>query len=405
VRQKEQEFLNLRFHTASANCSLPIPEDRLLFKETFMRKSRYSFVSLLFVLAFLAAGAVFFTTPTMAAPTDSPCNLTVNDAAKVLTTTQLANVTSSAKSLEAAARNSAVRVVTISKNPTNLAEFAYQQCGSLWHSNPSTLKPNMILLMVKPSTPGAQDGKSLAAAGSMYPELNSQNQNTLATMKPSLQKGDYAGGLIAGLHYMQQLAEVNSRPSSNADNSPAVTPQKTPADLTPLWIISGTIVALIVLATLAAFIIYQRRTKKGENAAKRVAQQDAKLMRTQAVNAVRELTDKMNDPTLQARIELVSQASTVNGEQLEQTYQALSADIMNLSIDLRNITTSASNPDDDKTVQEYQRIRTYFAPIVRQTDALQNVLTRLEHQLDEVERDPRVQLGTFSRQQRELGRP
>jgi uncharacterized membrane protein YgcG len=373
-------------------------------QETFMHKSRYSFVSLLFVLALLAAGAVLFTTPTMAAPADSPCNLTVNDAAKVLTTTQLANVTSAAKSLEASAPNSTVRVVIVSKNPTSLAELAYQQCGIFWYSNPSTLKPNMILLMVKPSTPGVQDGKSLVAAGSMYPELTSQTQNILATMNPSFQSGDYAGGLIAGLRYMQQLAQVNSQPSANPDNSPGVTPQK-PADLTPVWIISGTLVVLVGLAILASFIIYLRRTKKGENAAKRVAQQDAKLIRTQAVNAVRELTDKINDPTLQARIALASQANTVNAQILEQTYQALSTNVSNLSIDLRNITSSASNPDNDKTVQEYQRICSYFAPIVREADALQNMLTRLEHQLDEVERDPGVQLGTSARQQRELGHP
>jgi uncharacterized membrane protein YgcG len=374
-------------------------------QETFMQKGSYSFVSLLFILALLAAGAVFFTMPTMVASADSPCNLTVNDAAKVLTTAQLADVTSAAKSLEASALNSTVRVVTVSKNPSSLAELAYQQCGMFWHSSSSTLKPNMILLMVKPSTPGVQDGKSFVAAGSMYPELASQTQNILATMKPSFQNGDYAGGLIAGLRYMQQLEQVNSRTPSNADNAPGATPHK-PADLTPLWIILGAGVVLVGLVTLAAFIIYLRRTKKGEKEAKRVAQQDAKVMRTQAVNAIRELTDKMNDPTLQARIELASQASTANAQILEQTYQSLSANISSLSIDLRNITSSASNPEDnDKTVQEYQRICSYFAPIVREAGALQDRLTRLEHQLDEVERDPRVQLGTSSRQQGELGYP
>ncbi len=370
-----------------------------------MQKSRYSFVSLLFILALLAAGAVFFTIPTMAASADSPCNLTVNDAAKVLTTTQLANVTSAAKSLEASALNSTVRVVTVSKNPASLAELAYQQCGIFWYSSPSTLKPNMILLMVKPSTPGVQDGKSFVDAGSMYPELRSQTQNILATMKPSFQNADYAGGLIAGLRYMQQLAQVNSQPPSNADNAPGVTPPK-PVDLTPVWIISGAIIVLVGLATLAFFIIYLQRTKKGEKEAKRVAQQDAKLMRTQAVNAIRELTDKMNDPTLQARIELASQASAANAQILEQAFQSLSANVSNLSIELRNITASASNPEDnDKTVQEYQRICSYFAPLVREAGALQDTLTRLEHQLDEVERDPRVQLGASSGQYRELGHP
>ena len=89
--------------------SLPIPEDRLLFKETFMQKSIHSFVALHFLVAFLVAGAVFFTKPTIAAPAESPCNLTVNDAARVLTTTQLSAVTSAAKNLEASALNSAVR--------------------------------------------------------------------------------------------------------------------------------------------------------------------------------------------------------------------------------------------------------------------------------------------------------
>ena len=370
-----------------------------------MQKSRYSIVSLLFVLALLAAGAVFFTTPTMAASADSPCNLTVNDAAKVLTTTQLADVTSAAKSLEASAPNSSVRVVTVSKKTTDLAGLAYQQCGKLWYSSPSMLQSNMILLMVKPSTPGVQDGKSFVAAGSMYPELSSQTQNTLATMKPSFQNADYAGGLIAGLHYMQQLTQGNSRSPSNADNAPGVTSSK-PVDLTPVWIILGTLVVLGGLATLAFFIIYLQRTKKGEKEARRVAQQDAKLMRTQAVNAMRELTDKMNDPTLQARVELASQASTANAQILEQAYQSLSANVSNLSIELRNITASASNPEDnDKTVQEYQRICSYFAPLVRDAGALQDMLTRLEQQLDEVERDPWVQLGAASRQHRELGRP
>jgi hypothetical protein len=263
----------------------------------------------------------------------------------------------------------------------------------------------MILLMVKPSTAGLQDGKSFVDAGSMYPEITSQKQNILATMKPSFQNGDYVGGLVAGLRYMQQLAQGNSRSPSNTDNAPGVTPPK-PVDLTPVWIILGAIVVLVGLAMLAVFIIYLRRTRKGEKEAKRVAQQDAKLMRTQAVNAMRELTDKMNDPTLQARIELVSQASTANAQILEQAYQSLSANVSSLSIELRNITASASNPEDnDKTVQEYQRICSYFAPLVREAGALQDMLTRLEHQLDEVERDPRVQLGASSGQYRELGHP
>ena len=63
---------------------------------------------------------------------------------------------------------------------------------------------------------------------------------------------------------------------------------------------------------------------------------------------------------------------------------------------MRNITSSASNPDSDKTVQEYQRICSYFAPIVREADDLQKKITRFEHQLDEVERNPQVQLRTSS---------
>ncbi len=363
-----------------------------------MRKSIHSFVALLFVLAFLVAGAVFFTKPTIAAPAESPCNLTVNDAARVLTTTQLSAVTSAAKNLEASALNSAVRVVTVSKNPNSLAELAYQQCGALWYRNSSTLKPNIILLMVKPFTPGRQDGKSFVAAGSMYPEINSQTQNILATMKPEFQSGDYADGLIAGLQYIQQVVQSNSRPSSNSGDSQGVTHvtvNKT-VDLTPLWIIFGAIVVLGGLGALAFLIIRTRRAKKAENEARRAAQQDAKLIRTQAVNAIRELTDKMNDPGLQARIELACQASTVNAQILQQEYQLLSTNVSNLSVDMRNITSSASNPDSDKTVQEYQRICSYFAPIVREADDLQKKITRFEYQLDEVERNPQVQLRTSS---------
>lgn len=136
-----------------------------------MQRSIYSCISLLILLASLAAGTVFFTTPTIAAPAESRCNLTVNDSAKVLTTTQLSAVTSAAKKLQASAFNSAVRVVTVSKNSNSLGQLAYQQCGALWYSNSSTLKPNIILLMVKPFTPGKQDGKSFVASGSSYPEI------------------------------------------------------------------------------------------------------------------------------------------------------------------------------------------------------------------------------------------
>jgi flagellar basal body-associated protein FliL len=291
-------------------------------------------------------------------------------------------------------------VVTVSKDVNNLAELAYQQCGALWHQNSSTLKPNIILLMVKPSTPGKQDGKSLAAAGSMHPEINSQTQNILATMKPNFQSGDYAGGLVAGLRYMQQLAQSNAHPTSNGTNPPEVVTNK-PADLTSLWIIVGAIVVLGGLAMLAIFVMHVRRDKKGENEARRVAQQDAKFIRTQAVNAVRELTDKMNDPSLQARIELASQASSANAYMLKRTYESVSTNVSSLSIDLRNVMSSASDPDNDKTVQEYRRIGSYFAPIVREADDLQKRITRLEHQLDEVERNPQVQLGISSRQQRD----
>ena len=357
-----------------------------------MQKSIHSFVALL-CLACLATGVLFFTKPTIAAPADSPCNLTVNDSAKVLTTTQLSAVTSAAKSLEASALNSAVRVLTVSKDSNSLKELAYQQCGALWFRNSSTLKPNIILLMVKPFTPGKQDGKSFVAAGSMYPEMNSQTQNIIATMKPEFQSKDYAGGLIAGLHSMQQLAQSNSQ-GSQAE-TPA--PVKKPVDLRPLWIILGAIVVLGGLGTLTFFIVQARRTKKQEHGARRVAQQDAKLIRTQAVNAIRELTDKINDPCLQARMELARQVSTVNAQILQQTYQSLSTNVSNLSVDMRNITSSASNPDSDRTVQEYQRICSYFAPIVREADDLQKKITRFEYQLDEVERNPGVQLGASSR--------
>jgi hypothetical protein len=148
---------------------------------------------------------------------------------------------------------------------------------------------------------------------------------------------------------------------------------------------------------LTSFIIQTRRAKKEEKEAKRVAQQDAKLIRTQAVNAVRELTDKIKEPSLQARIELACQASPVNAQVLRQTYQSLDTNVANLSIDLRNITSSASDPDSDRTVQEYQRICSYFAPIVREADDLQKRLMHFEHQLDEVERNPQAQLGTSSR--------
>jgi uncharacterized membrane protein YgcG len=366
-----------------------------------MQKSLRSFVSLLFLLA---AGAVFLTKPAIAAPAESPCDLTVNDGAKVLTTTQQSAVASAARNLEALDLNSAVRVVTVSKNPSSLAALAYQQCGALWHRDSSTLKSNMILLMVKPSTPGKQDGKSLVTAGSRYPEINSQTQNILATMRPDFQSGDYADGLVAGLQYMQQLVQSSSHPPSDAEASQKVTVNK-PADLRPLWIISGTIVVLAALGILSFFIIHARKAKKAEKAAKRVAQQDARFIRTQAVSAVRELTDKMNDPSLQARIELAYQASAVNAQTLQQAYQLLNTNVSNLSVDIRNITSSASNPDDDKTVQEYQRICSYFVPVVREADDLQKMITRFEHQLDEVERNPEIQLGASLGQQRELDYP
>jgi hypothetical protein len=96
-------------------------------------------------------------------------------------------------------------------------------------------------------------------------------------------------------------------------------------------------------------------------------------------------------------MELACQASNINADVLKQTYQSLSTNISNLSIDLRNITSSASNPDSDRTVQEYQRICSYFAPIVREADELQKMITRFEYQLDEVERNPGVPLRTSSR--------
>lgn len=363
-----------------------------------MQKSIHSFVFLLF-FALVAAGAIFFTTPTIATPAESRCNLTVNDSAQILTSTQLSAVTSTAKKLETSASNSTVRVVTVSKNSNNLGQLAYQQCGALWFSNSSTLKPNIILLMVKPFTPGKQDGKSFVAAGSRYPEISSQTQSIIAIMKPQFQSKDYAGGLIAGLQDMQQLVQSNSQPSPSGGGSqgqPYGTVNK-PANLTPLWIVLGIIVVLGGLGALAFFIIQARQAKKEENQAKQVAQQDAKLIRTQAVNAVRELTDKINDPSLQARMEVACQTSTINAQILRQAYESLSTSVSNLSVDMRNITSSASNPDNDRTVQEYQRICSYFAPIVHQADDLQKMITRFEHQLGEVERSPHVQLGTSSR--------
>lgn len=358
-----------------------------------MQKSIHRFISILILFALLAVGAVFFTTPIIAAPTESRCNLTVNDGAKVLTTNQMSSVTSAAKKLEASALGSEVRVVTVSKDSNNLEELAYQQCGALWFTNSSTLQPNIILLMVKPFTPGKQNGKSFVAAGSRYPEIASQTQSVIAAMKPQFQSKDYAGGLITGLQYMQQLAQ------SNGENSQGGTHDRVnkPADLTSLWIILGTIVILGILGILTSFIIQTRRAKKQENEAKRVAQQDAKLIRTQAVNAIRELTDKMNDPSVQARVELACQASPVNAQVLRQTYQSLETSVSNLSVDIRNIMSSASNPDSDRTVQEYQRICSYFAPIVHEADNLQKMITRFEHQLDEVERNPQAQLGASSR--------
>jgi hypothetical protein len=185
---------------------------------------------------------------------------------------------------------------------------------------------------------------------------------------------------------MQKLAQ------SNGEGPQGETPSK-PANLTPLWILLGAVIALVALGILTSFIIQTRRAKEG----KRIAQQDAKLIRTQAVSAIRELTDKIKDPSLQARVELTCQASPVNAQVLRQTYQSLDTNVSNLSIDLRNITSSASNPDSDRSVQEYQRICSYFAPIVREADDLQKRITRFEHQLDEVERNPHVQLGTSSR--------
>ncbi len=355
-----------------------------------MQKSIHRFVSVPMLFAFLAAGAIFFTTPIIAAPTESRCNLTVNDGAKVLTTNQLSAVTSAAKKLEASALGSQVRVVTVSKDSNNLGQLAYQQCGALWFNNPSTLKPNIILLMVKPFTPGMQNGKSFVAVGSRYPEIASQTQSIIAAMKPQFQSKDYAGGLITGLQDMQQLAQSNGQGSQGET-------QNKPANLMPLWIILGTIIILGAFGILTSFIIQTRRAKKEEKEAKRVAQQDAKLIRTQAVNAVRELTDKIKEPSLQARIELACQASPVNAQVLRQTYQSLDTNVSNLSIDLRNITSSASDPDSDRTVQEYQRICSYFAPIVREADDLQKRLMHFEHQLDEVERNPQAQLGTSSR--------
>jgi hypothetical protein len=192
---------------------------------------------------------------------------------------------------------------------------------------------------------------------------------------------------------MQKLAQSNSQDSQA--ETPA--PVKKPVDLRPLWIILGAVVVLGGLGSLTFFLVQARRTKKQEHGARRVAQQDAKLIRTQAVNAIRELTDKINDPSLQARMELARQVSTVNAQILQQTYQSLSTNVSNLSVDMRNITSSASNPDSDRTVQEYQRICSYFAPIVREADDLQKKITRFEYQLDEVERNPGVQLGASSR--------
>lgn len=364
-----------------------------------MQKSIHAFVSLLFLFAYLATVAVFFSQTTIAAPTESRCNLTVNDGAKVLTTTQLSAVTSTAKNLATSALSSMVRVVTVSKNANDLKALAYQQCGALWFNNSSTLKSNIILLMVKPFTPGMQDGKSLAIAGSMYPAINAHTQSILSTMKPDFQNQDYADGLIAGMQSMQQLVQSNASPSSNGQGSQGETPGpvRKPVDLRPLWIILGAVVIVGGLATLAFFIAQVRRAKKGEHEAKRLAQQDAKVMRTQAVNAMRELTDKMNDPSLQARMEVACQASPVNAQVLRQAYQSLSTNVSTLSVDLRNITSSASNPDSDRTVQEYQRICSYFAPIIREADNLQNKFSHYEHQLDEVERNPQAPLGAASK--------
>ncbi|MDB5163682.1 MAG: Chromosome segregation ATPase-like protein [Candidatus Saccharibacteria bacterium] len=248
----------------------------------------------------------------------SSCDATVVDNAHVFGD-GLSHVQTAADKLKTVGADVRVRTITSLGSFGSLDDYVHAQeanCAS-W-SPGGTLKNNLLVFAM-----ALNDHKVGIFFGDKWTRAFDSNGGELRIqsdfMAPRFKNGEFAGGFADGMNESGRVLNDALHPQSGGNGSTTVVNKK-PTNLTGLWLVLGSIVALLAIGGLVYFLYTLVRRRHENQAACQVAQQEAIRARDAAGNVLDELRGRDA-----VRTSLVNECSAIGGDEAVQLQAALQA--------------------------------------------------------------------------------
>jgi len=320
-----------------------------------MNRYQKTAIATLALLAVLAG-------PVATARAAGPCDELVLDDAGAFGS-RVSEVETEAQRLVAAGGDVRVRTIQTYGSSATLDSYALQMeqgCPS-WKAPDGGRKNNLIVLMV-----AIQERRTGLYYGSQWERTLGANWTRIQTdfMNPRFRDGDFAGGFVSGLREIQRLVDLQLHP-----------PPSQATDLTGLWRVLTLVVGLVAVGVGLYFLSSFLRTVVNAQAARRAAQQRARLAKQRAIPRIVELNQALQ--ALDLGIRSLDGKISEDGAALLRSRFAEAHALMNRATlahgDLESATT---NPDrGGLSLAEYDAIeRAYTQDVL---DVLQQVSDRV----------------------------
>jgi uncharacterized membrane protein YgcG len=316
-------------------------------------------------------GSLLFASQVLAA---NFCKDVVIDEAGVLNTGQVDQITKEADKLTRQGVDVRVRTLSDFKGHdslTTLKASAQGKCGS-WKSSDGGMKNNLLLLMVAPK----QQATGFFFGDGLRLKLKQGEDQIIYEMNSRFRDGDIAGGLMAGLSNITDLAEVKI----SQQGKPIVINHA--ADVSGFasgfkWIIFAIIMGGIILLVIRIL----RERERRRNAQSGAMTEQGRC--TTAINAF-----ETPCAVLKSRIKS-SSVSDSKKKSLNERLEGVSAHFQRASARMSGINRGQNDPSTPHlSVEEYERIAFGFKEIADTLEDLLEELNKIERDLNRPETPP-----------------
>jgi len=269
--------------------------------------------------------------PVATARAAGPCEELVLDEAGAFGS-RVSGVETEAQRLVAAGGDVRVRTIHTYGSSATLDSYALQMeqgCPS-WKAPDGGRKNNLIVLMV-----AVQERRTGLYYGSQWERTLGANWTRIQTdfMNPRFRDGDFAGGFVSGLREIQRLVDLQLHP-----------PPSQATDLTGLWRVLTLVVGLVAVGVGLYFLSGFLRTVLTAQAARRAAQQRARLAKQRAIPRIVELNQALQ--ALDLGIRSLDGKVSEKGAALLRSRSAEVQALMNrATLAHGDLESAATNPD------------------------------------------------------------